>query len=182
MTEQTYITDTTDVVSVWSAYGHRFMSTDSEGHDSCLTCGAMYQLMALADDPSRGEYMAANGDAPMECTGDTSMAHGYPDELLSRLPEVSRCADNAIAAALRCGQKQVVRGIEGATGAFVVPLLTPDGCAGVLALEFADGAEQHEFVQALAAIVAAQLSTLFNATPQAIEEAWARPDQNLVAS
>ena len=110
------------------------------------------------------------------------LAHGYPDELLSRLPEVSRCADNAIAAALRCGQKQVVRGIEGATGAFVVPLLTPDGCAGVLALEFADGAEQHEFVQALAAIVAAQLSTLFNATPQAIEEAWARPDQNLVAS
>jgi len=80
MTEQTYITDTTDVVSVWSAYGHRFMSTDSEGHDSCLTCGAMYQLMALADDPSRGEYMAANGDAPMECTGDTSMAHGYPGE------------------------------------------------------------------------------------------------------
>lgn len=110
------------------------------------------------------------------------LAHGYPDELLSRLPEVRRCADNAIAAALRCGQKQIVRGIEGATGAFVVPLLTPDGCAGVLALEFADGAEQHELVQALAAIVAAQLSTLFNATPQAIEEEWARPDQSLVAS
>jgi transcriptional regulator with XRE-family HTH domain len=110
------------------------------------------------------------------------LAHGYPDELLSRLPEVRTCADNAIAAALRCGQKQIVRGIEGATGAFVVPLLTPDGCVGVLALEFADGAEQHELVQALAAIVAAQLSTLFNATPQAIEEEWARPDQSLVAS
>ena len=110
------------------------------------------------------------------------LAHGYPDELLSKLPEVRRCADNAIAAALRCGQKQVVRGIEGATGAFVVPLLTPDGCAGVLALEFGDGAEQHELVQALAAIVAAQFSTLFTATSQAIEEEWAQPAQSLFAS
>jgi len=102
------------------------------------------------------------------------LAHGYPIELLSRLPEVRSCEDNAIAAAFRYGQKQVVRGIEGSTGAFVAPLLTPDGCAGVLALEFADGAEQHELLQALAAIVAAQLSTLFAARPQAIEEEWAQ--------
>jgi hypothetical protein len=74
----TYSTDTANVVSVWSAYGHHFISED--GGESCLTCGAHYQPMALEDDPTRGEYMAANGDAPMECTGDTSMAHGYPGE------------------------------------------------------------------------------------------------------
>lgn len=76
----TYTDDTSRVSSVWTAYGHRFMGTDEPTHESCLTCGAMYQLLALADDPTRGEYMAANGDEPMECSGDTGMAHGYPGE------------------------------------------------------------------------------------------------------
>lgn len=76
----TYGTDTANVVSVRSAYGHRFMSDGGENTESCLTCGAMYQLLADADDLSRGEYLAAGGDAPMECTRDTSMAHGYPGE------------------------------------------------------------------------------------------------------
>ena len=110
------------------------------------------------------------------------LAHGYPDELLTRLPEVRRCADNAIAAVLRCGQNQVVGGNGDATGAFVAPLLTPGACAGVLALEFANGAEQHELVQALATIITAQFSTLFAATSHVIDEEWARPHQSLVAS
>ena len=110
------------------------------------------------------------------------LAHGYPDELLTRLPEVRRCADNAIAAVLRCGQQQVVGGAGDATGAFVAPLLTPGACAGVLALEFANGGEQDELVQTLATIITAQFSTLFAGTSQAIDEEWARPQQSLVAS
>jgi hypothetical protein len=74
------IADTSRVSSVWSAYGHRFMSTDAPEHEACLTCGAMYALMARADDPTRGEYMTASGEQPAECTGDTSMVHGYPGE------------------------------------------------------------------------------------------------------
>ena len=111
-----------------------------------------------------------------------ALAHGYSDELLSKLPEVGRRDDNAIAAAFRYGQKQVVQGADDATGAFVTPLLTPEGCVGVLALEFADGAEQHELVQALSTIITAQLSTLFGPAPQAVEEEWAQPDRSLVAS
>lgn len=110
------------------------------------------------------------------------LAHGYPDELLAKLPEVRRCADNAIATVLRCGQKQIVGGAGEATGAFVAPLLTPGGCAGVLALEFATGAEQQELVQALATIITAQFSTLFAASSHAINEEWTRPHQSLVAS
>jgi hypothetical protein len=110
------------------------------------------------------------------------LAHGYPDELLAKLPEVRRCADNAIATVLRCGQKQIVGGAGEATGAFVVPLLTPGGCAGVLALEFANGAEQRELVQALATIITAQFSTLFAASSDAIDEEWTRPHNSLVAS
>lgn len=111
------------------------------------------------------------------------LARGYPAELLARLPEVDRRADNAIAAAFRCGQKQVVRGTSEATGAFVAPLLTPDGCVGALALEFANAGEQHELMQALAIILTAQLSTLFSPPPTAIEEEdWAQRDRSLVAS
>ena len=115
-----------------------------------------------------------------------ALAQGYSHELLAKLPDVDRRDDNAIAAAFLCGQKQVVRGADGTTGAFVAPLMTPDGCAGVLALEFANGGEQHELCQALATIITAQLSTLFavsaHATPQALEEAWEQPDRSLVAS
>jgi hypothetical protein len=110
------------------------------------------------------------------------LANGYSEELLSRLPDVSRQADNAIAAAFRFGQKQVVRGSEDATGAIVAPLVTPDGCAGVLALEYADGIEQHELVQALVTIITAQLSTLFATPPQVIEDDWTHQGRSLVAS
>ena len=109
------------------------------------------------------------------------LAQGYPEELLTRLPDVSRHADNGIAAAFRFGQKQVVRGTADATGAIVAPLVTPDGCAGVLALEYADGIEQHELLQALVTIITAQLSTLF-ATPPHISDDWTQQHRSLVAS
>lgn len=80
------IKERTVPTSVWSAYGHRFMS-DGNGPDewgywreSCLTCGAVYQLRAVPGDWTRGEYMAANGDEPHECSSRTDLAHGYPGE------------------------------------------------------------------------------------------------------
>jgi hypothetical protein len=68
------------IVSVWSSYGHRFVSSDSDDSDSCLTCGALYALVETPDGPSDGEYQAADGSEPAECTGDTRMVHGYPGE------------------------------------------------------------------------------------------------------
>lgn len=56
------------------------MSTDEPTHESCLTCGAMFQLLAIDGDETRGEYMTAAGDEPQHCTHDTSMVHGYPGE------------------------------------------------------------------------------------------------------
>ena len=76
-----YTADTSRVSSVWSSYGHRFTSTDVPEHESCLTCGATFQLLALENDLTRGEYLSAAGEAPMECTGDTSMVHGIAGEV-----------------------------------------------------------------------------------------------------
>lgn len=112
------------------------------------------------------------------------LAHGYSAELLNRLPEVDRHADNAIAAARRSAQLQVVRGTADSTGAFVAPLLSPDGCVGVLALEFANGREDDDLVHSLATILTAQLSTLVAAPSHGPieEERWPQQDRSLVAS
>jgi transcriptional regulator with XRE-family HTH domain len=88
-------------------------------------------------------------------------AHGYSTETTAQLPRVSRDSDNAIARAFRTAEARVVDGGDMATGAVVVPLLTPTGCAGVLALELRHGSERLECVRAAATILAAQLSTLF---------------------
>lgn len=88
------------------------------------------------------------------------LAHGYPAQALARLPATPRTADNATAAAWRNADLQVVHSDGESAGALVAPLLTPEGCLGVLAVETRHGTERQEPVQALARILAAQLSTL----------------------
>jgi GAF domain-containing protein len=96
-----------------------------------------------------------------------SLAHGYPEAVLAQFPRVRRDADNAIAAAFRLQEARIVNGDDGATGAVVVPLMTPSGCTGVLAIEVGHGGEQRESVRALATILAAQLANLVGSTPLA---------------
>jgi transcriptional regulator with XRE-family HTH domain len=91
------------------------------------------------------------------------LAHGYSDKVLAQLPRVGREADNATAAAFRSAQTCVVRGSGPANGALAVPLMTPIGCAGVLAIELQHGGEQRESVRALVTIFAAQLARLVGA-------------------
>jgi hypothetical protein len=99
------------------------------------------------------------------------LAHGYPPQTLARMPSVPRSGDNAAAAAYRTGDLQLVSAGPGAlTGAIVAPILTGDGCVGALSAEIRNGGESSESVQALASIVAAQLSTIVAATPRAAEQ------------
>jgi transcriptional regulator with XRE-family HTH domain len=89
-----------------------------------------------------------------------AVAHGYSDRVLAQLPRVDRDTNNATAAAFRAAQTCVVHGTEDSSGALVVPLMTPAGCAGVLALELQHGREARDEVRALAMIFAAQLAAL----------------------
>jgi len=94
------------------------------------------------------------------------LAHGYAPEVVSRIPVVPRAANNAAAAAYRTGTLQVVASQPGsrAKGAVVAPLLSADGCVGVLSVEIRDGGEASASVQSLAAIFAAQLAGIVAAT------------------
>jgi hypothetical protein len=87
-------------------------------------------------------------------------AHGYPDEVIAVLARVSTDANNASAQAFRTLTTCIVNGSEYRTGAIVAPLLTPMGCAGVLAVELHNGDEQRDDVRAAITILAAQMSTL----------------------
>jgi hypothetical protein len=87
------------------------------------------------------------------------LSHGYSDDTRARLPNVPRAANNAAAAAYRSGDVQIVLSRPGgAKGAIVAPILGARGCIGAFSAEIRGGGEASESVQALAAIVAAQLA------------------------
>jgi cytoskeletal protein RodZ len=98
-----------------------------------------------------------------------AVACGYSDKVLAQLPAVKRDADNATAAAFRSAQTCAIDGSDHASGALAVPLLTPSGCAGVLAIELQPGREQTRSVRAVVTIFAAQLAQLLGgAAPAAV--------------
>lgn len=104
-------------------------------------------------------------------------AHGYTPHELDRMGAVPRDADNAVGIAFRTRKLQIVPSTERDDGALVVPLMTPTGCAGVLAAEVQRGTEGSEAVSALAVILAAQIAALVGSAPQAqaasADAAWA---------
>ena len=89
-----------------------------------------------------------------------SLGDGYPDAVLSALPDVPSDAENAVAAAFRRAEMCVVNGGVGLTGALALPVMSPLGCVGVLALEFRNGVERKESVRAGAARLAADVVSL----------------------
>lgn len=89
-----------------------------------------------------------------------SLVHGYADAVVAQLPIVRREADNAVAAAFRSARTCAIEGGPDASDALASPLLTPDGCAGVLAIELQHGCARMPSVRAATTILAAQLSTL----------------------
>jgi len=102
------------------------------------------------------------------------MTYGYNDKARARLPNVPRAANNAAAAAYRSGDVQIVQSRPGgAKGAIVAPIRGTHGCIGALSAEIRGGGEASESVQALAAIVAAQLAGVFAAPPAETTDARA---------
>jgi hypothetical protein len=97
-----------------------------------------------------------------------ALSHGYPPQVLTRLPPIAQSADNAAAAAYRTSAMQVVRSrADGAAGAIVAPLLGAQGCIGALTAEIRGGGETSEATQSIARIFAAQLSLSFAAASPA---------------
>ena len=102
------------------------------------------------------------------------VAHGYAQNLVTRLGTIRRDADNATAAALRTGLVQTVKGDAVSNGAIAAPLIAASGCVGVMAAEVRHEGERQETIVATAGIIASQLATLVgppSARPKATEAA-----------
>lgn len=65
--------------SVSHSGGHRMMSVDGDSV-SCLTCGALYDVVPTGDDPRDVEYVNVRGELAGACSGQTDLAHGYSGE------------------------------------------------------------------------------------------------------
>ncbi len=68
------------ISSVWSTYGHAFLSEDD--HERCLICGAEYDLVADDQDPFSGTYQNYRGDQPATRCNDLpdDLVHGYDSQ------------------------------------------------------------------------------------------------------
>ncbi len=96
-----------------------------------------------------------------------ALAHGYPPDIVSRLPPIGRDADNAAARAWRSAKRiRIPRSADG-SAAVVAPLFNTDACVGVLAVEMTPGREADDDVEIAVALVAAQLATVVSAWPVA---------------
>jgi CHASE3 domain sensor protein len=104
------------------------------------------------------------------------IAHGYPQNLVSRMGTIPRDAENATAAAFRTGLVQIVKADQISQGAIAAPLLSPAGPLGVMAAELLQDGERRDATRAAVTIVAAQLSTLMGPPPARSIEKSAKSD------
>jgi hypothetical protein len=121
--------------------------------------GDLPKLMARAADVLDASGLVIWVGSPSGADLRPILAHGYPEHVLDRMPTVPRSADNAAAAAYRTGSLQIVPQRPGVSnGAVVAPLLAPEGCIGALTAEIMSGSETTEGVQAMASLLAAQIT------------------------
>ena len=88
------------------------------------------------------------------------LAHGYAPLALTRMGTIAPNADNVTAHAFRSGKTQILEGDALSNGAIAAPLVTAEGCTGVMAIELNGVLAVSGTVHAVATILAAQLATL----------------------
>jgi hypothetical protein len=86
--------------------------------------------------------------------------HGFDPKLVNRIGKIPRDSANLTAAAFRDNAPRMSAATATTPAALAVPMIGPAGPAGVLSIELKTGQAVEEAKVALAAIVAAQLSTL----------------------
>lgn len=67
---------------------HTWISTDTEEHDSCLTCGGMWTT--AEEHPTNWtspRHTACNGEPATDCTRNTSQCHHYAGECSHMEPD-----------------------------------------------------------------------------------------------
>jgi hypothetical protein len=147
-------------------------SLDLQGAaDVCTSIG---QLTSAADlSPllrQAASVLDASGVVVWMAAGEelfAAAAFGYAPHVMRRLGPINRAALNATAAAWRTSTLQVVSGDQTERSALAAPMLGPDRCVGVLAVEVRVGQEGDPATRAVTALLAAQLAAALAGWPAA---------------
>jgi hypothetical protein len=137
-------------------------------------CTAIGRLTRSEDLPEVLQHAAsaldASGMVVWMAAGEelfAAAAFGYPPQVMRKLGPINRSAVNATAAAWRTGSLQAVPGDRGARSALAAPMLGPERCIGVLAVEVGCGQDDNPATRALTMMLAAQLAAALAGWPAA---------------
>jgi CHASE3 domain sensor protein len=146
----------------------------------CTAIGRLTSAEALPELLRRAaSVLDASGIVVWMAAGEelfAAAAFGYPPQVIRKLGPINRAAINATAAAWRDGTLQAVSGDHGARGALAAPMLGPDRCIGVLAVEVGIGGDGHAATRAVTMMFAAQLAAALAGWPAASSASAAAPD------
>jgi hypothetical protein len=137
--------------------------------DLCMDIGRVEEAAELGRLLERAaELMGARGLVVWLASDDArelaaAISHGYDDRVLARMGAIAVDDRNLTAGAFRTRTASRTAPEGDVPGALAVPMLTGSGASGVLAVELPLDADMDR-AAALAAVVAAQLASLFPAT------------------
>ena len=137
--------------------------------DLCTDLGRLIDTKDLPDVLSRAaELLHAVGIIIWVCDDSGEMLkptawYGYSPNDLNQIGKIRCDGDNITVEAYRTAKLQIVRGSTDEPGAIAAPLLSPNGCIGVISAELRKECEIDELIQATTKILAAQFSTLITA-------------------
>lgn len=130
----------------------------------CTSIGRLAQSNELPGILARAaDVLGASGLAVWVVDGEQlspALAHGYSASAVQRFGQIPRDARNPTAEAWRAERLQVLPATDGVSAALAAPMLGPQGCVGVLAIEMRTGRATDAMVCAAAGVVAAQLATV----------------------
>ena len=147
-------------------------SLDLQGAaDVCTSIGQLTSAEELSPLLRRAaSVLDASGVVVWMAAGEelfAAAAFGYAPHVMRRLGPINRAALNATAAAWRTSTLQVVSGDQTERSALAAPMLGPDRCVGVLAVEVRVGQEGDPATRAVTALLAAQLAAALAGWPAA---------------
>lgn len=149
-------------------------ASDLDLQDAADVCTALGRLSNAEDLPRllqrAASVMEASGIVVWMAAGEelfAAAAFGYTPQVMQKFGPINRAAVNATAAAWRSGVLQTVSGGGTERSALAAPLLGPERCIGVLAVEVSPGREAHATTRAVTTLVAAQLAASLEGWPAA---------------
>ena len=118
--------------------------------------GALARVSTILNATGLIVWIASNDNSTLSPVA----THGFDPKLVARIGKIARDSSNLTAASFRDNAAKISPVTPTTPGALAVPMCSPTGAAGVLSVELKAGQPVDDTKVALAAIVAAQLSTL----------------------